>query len=78
MAEREPCWQADDMAQELTTDQIQEIIRLRRRHPRAEVRVHPKPWGIIVEARHAGRALELERFDWTGAMTPDRPIAHAA
>ena len=66
------------MAEELTIEQMREIVRLRRRHPKAEVVVHPKPWGIIVEARSSGRALELERFDWTGAVTPDRQIPLAA
>ncbi len=63
---------------ELTTEQMREIVRLRRRHPKAEVVVHPKPWGIVVEARRSGRAIELERFDWSGAVTPDQPIAFAA
>jgi hypothetical protein len=63
---------------ELTLQQMREIVRLRRRHPRAEVVVHPKPWGIVVEARRSGRAVELERFDWSGAVTPDQPITHAA
>ena len=66
------------MAHELTLEQTREIVRLRRRHPRAEVIVHPKPWGIIVEARRSGHAVELERFDWTGAVQPDRQIALAA
>ncbi len=65
------------MSHELTLDQAREIMRLRRRHPRAEVIVHSKPWGIIVEARGSGHALELERFDWTGAVTPDKQIAFA-
>jgi hypothetical protein len=63
---------------ELTIDQMREIVRLRRRHPNAEVVVHPRPWGIVVEARRRGHAIELERFDWSGAMTPDQPIALAA
>lgn len=63
---------------ELTLDQMREIVRLRRRHPRAEVVVHPKPWGIIVEARRSGHAIELERFDFDGAMLADQPIARAA
>lgn len=66
------------MSYELTIDQMREIVRLRRRHPRAEVLVHHKAWGIIVEARCSGQAIELERFDWTGAVTPDEPIALAA
>ena len=60
---------------ELTLDQMREIARLRRRHPRAEVRVHHKPWGLIVEARRHGHAIELERFDYDGAVVPDRQIA---
>jgi hypothetical protein len=66
------------MPHELTIEQMREIVRLRRRHPRAEVIVHPKPWGIIVEARRAGHAVELERFDWTGAVEPDQQIPLAA
>ena len=66
------------MPHELTIEQTREIVRLRRRHPRAELIVHPKPWGIIVEARRRGHAVELERFDWGGAVAPDRPIALAA
>lgn len=63
---------------ELTIDQMREIVRLRRRHPRAEVLVHHRPWGIIVEARRRGHTIELERFDWTGAVTPDHQIPLAA
>ena len=56
----------DATTAELTLDQMREIVRLRRRHPRAEVVVHPKSWGIIVEARRSGtrdraRALRLRR-----------------
>jgi hypothetical protein len=65
-------------AQELTLDQMREIVRLRRRHPRAEVLVHHKPWGLIVEARRAGHAIELERFDWDGGVAADQQIAFAA
>ena len=71
-------WQAGVMTPELTIDQAREIMRLRMRHPRAEVVVHHKPWGVIVEARRAGHVVELERFDWTGAVLPDQQIALAA
>jgi hypothetical protein len=63
---------------ELTVDQMREIVRLRHRHPNAEVVVHPKPWGILVEARRRGHAIELERFDWSGTVTPDQRIVVAA
>jgi hypothetical protein len=66
------------MTGELTMRQMREILRLRRRHPRAEVLVHQKPWGIIVEARRHGHAVELQRFDWTGTVLPDRQITRAA
>ena len=67
-----------ETAHELTINQMREIVRLRRRHPRAEVLVHQKPWGLIVEARRRGHAIELERFDWSGAVEPDTQIALAA
>ena len=67
-----------ETAHELTVDQMREIVRLHRRHPRAEVLVHQKPWGLIVEARRRGHAIELERFDWNGAVEPDTQIALAA
>ena len=66
------------MAHELTMRQMREIVLLRRRHPQAEVLVHQKPWGIIVEARRGGHVVELHRFDWTGAAMADRPITRAA
>jgi len=58
--------------------QMRSIVLLRRRHPCGEVLVHQKPWGIIVEARRGGHVAELQRLDWTGAVTPDRQIAFAA
>lgn len=66
------------MARELTMRQMREIVLLRRRHPCADVLVHQKPWGIIVEARRRGHVVELRRFDWTGAVMPDRRITRAA
>ena len=66
------------VAHELTLDQMREIAHLRRRHPRAEMLVHHKPWGLIVEARRAGHAIELERFDWDGGVAADQQIAFAA
>jgi hypothetical protein len=66
------------MTHELTTQQAREIARLRRRHRGAEVLVHEKPWGLIVEARRRNRTLELQRFDWTGAARRDQPVLRAA
>ncbi|MDX6729079.1 MAG: hypothetical protein QOK49_3884 [Baekduia sp.] len=66
------------MTHELTTQQAREIAHLRRRHRGAEVLVHEKPWGVIVEARRRNRTLELQRFDWTGAALHDEPVLRAA
>jgi hypothetical protein len=59
------------MGLELTTDQARGIWRLRRRWPGAEVQVHQRPWGVIVELRRAGRAVALAGFDGTGTMRAD-------
>ena len=66
------------MEHELTIDQVREIARLRARHPGAELRVHRKAWGLIVEARRGGHTVELARFDWTGAALADRRMSVAA
>jgi hypothetical protein len=66
------------MPRELTIRQMREIVRMRKRHPRADVRVHHKAWGIIVEAHRSGHAVELQRFDWSGSVTPDQRIPFAA
>jgi hypothetical protein len=66
------------MERELTVDQAREIVRLRRRHPGAELRVHQKPWGVIVEARRGAHAIEIERFGFDGATEPERRVDLAA
>jgi hypothetical protein len=66
------------MDHELTSQQAREIMRLRRRHAGAKLLVHQKPWGVIVEARHGRHTVGLERFDWTGASAPARPIRLSA
>ena len=66
------------MERELTIDQAREIVRLRRRHPDAELRVHEKDWGVIVEARRHGHAIELERFAYDGATERERAVGLAA
>lgn len=64
--------------QELTPAQAREIARMRRRHPGAEVRTHQRPWGVIVEVRRHGHVVELERFGFDGATTPEQRIGLAA
>ena len=66
------------MSHELTPTQAREIFRLRQRHPGAEVTVHPKPWGVIVEARRGTRSVEIARFDWDGGSAADAPLLRAA
>ena len=66
------------MPGELMTRQMREIVRMRHRHARADVVVHQRAWGIIVEARRGGHAIELRRFDWSGAVGDDERIALAA
>ena len=68
------------MDAELTLEQAQEIHNLRRRHPGAELRVHERSWGVLIEVRRNGHVLTLERFEFgTGAVVPDAPILrHAA
>jgi hypothetical protein len=66
------------MDHELTLQQAREIARLRRRHPGAQLLVHQRPWGVIVEARRGSRTVELERFDFNGATMPDRSLRQAA
>jgi hypothetical protein len=66
------------MALELTTTQARLIARLRARWPEADVRVHQRPWGIIVEVRRVGRTVSLTAFDGAGGVHADRGVADAA
>ena len=63
---------------ELTLPQAVEIHRLRRHRPDAEVTVHRRAWGIVIEVRESGRTVELERFDFDGTMHRDQRIDRAA
>jgi hypothetical protein len=66
------------MDAELTLEQAREIALLRRRHPGAELRVHERAWGVLVEVRRHGHAIALERFEYGGAVVHDAPIRLAA
>ena len=66
------------MALELTTDQARLIARLRRRWPEAELRVHHRSWGVIVEVRADGRTLSLTALDGAGRIEDERRLAWAA
>ena len=67
-----------DMERELTLPQTRQVVRIRRRHPGAEICVHQRAWGLVLEARSGDRVLELIRFDWDGAVVADRRVDRAA
>jgi hypothetical protein len=66
------------MALELTTDQARLIARLRLRWPGAEVRVHRRPWGLIVEVRRGDRTVSLTALDGNGGIEAERRVERAA
>ena len=66
------------MDRELTLEQAREIAALRRRFPGAELRVHQRGWGVIVEARRRGRVVAIERFAFGGAIEPEQRLGLAA
>ena len=47
------------MAFELSTDQARYIARMRAAWPDADVRVHQRTWGVIVEVRRSARTIAL-------------------
>ena len=66
------------MAFELSTDQARYIARMRAAWPDADVRVHQRAWGVIVEVRHHGRTIALVAFDADGGVHRDAPLRRAA
>ena len=66
------------MALELTTDQARLIARLRRKWPQADVRVHQRAWGVIVEVRDGDRTLSLTALDGSGGIEDERHLSWAA
>ena len=66
------------MAIELTTDQARYIARMRSGWPDADIRVHQRPWGVIVEVRRDGRTVALTALDGEGGIEPARSIPRAA
>ena len=63
---------------ELTTDQARLIARLRRKWPDAELRVHQRPWGVIVEVHADGRTVSLTALDGAGGVTDEQHLSWAA
>jgi hypothetical protein len=66
------------MAIELSTDQARYIARMRAAWPDAEVRVHQRPWGVIVEVLRRRRTIALVAFDGDGGVHRDQPLRRAA
>jgi hypothetical protein len=66
------------MALELTIDQARLIARLRRKWPQADVRVHQRSWGVIVEVRDGDRTLSLTALDGSGGIEDEHPLGWAA
>jgi hypothetical protein len=66
------------MALELTTDQARLIARLRRRWPQADIRVHQRSWGVIVEVRDGDRTLSLTALDGSGGIEDEHHLSWAA
>jgi hypothetical protein len=63
---------------ELTTDQARLIARLRAQWPGSELRVHQRPWGVIVEVRRSGHTVQLIALDARGGVRADRRLGRAA
>jgi hypothetical protein len=66
------------MAFELSTDQARYIARMRAAWPDADVRVHQRQWGVIVEVRRHARTIALVAFDANGGVHRDAPLRRAA
>lgn len=63
---------------ELTTDQARYIARMRSGWHDADIRVHQRGWGVIVEVRRIGRTIAIVAFDAAGGIQRDEPLRRAA
>ncbi len=66
------------MAIELTTDQARYIARMRVGWHDADIRVHQRSWGVIVEVRRMQRTIALVAFDADGGVRRDAPLRRDA
>jgi hypothetical protein len=64
------------MAIELTTDQARYIARMRSGWRDADIRVHQRSWGVIVEVRRSDRTIAIVAFDADGGVHRDAPLRH--
>ena len=63
---------------ELTTDQARVAAALRRRWPDGRVVSHERPWGVILEVRARGPAVDLVAFRADGGVEHDADLRWAA
>ena len=68
---------------ELTPRQARAVAHVRATHPRAELTLHERPWGFILEVREPApsgrvRTVALARFEADGAILPDERVRLAA
>lgn len=54
--------------------QARALLRVRRAFPGATLRLHPRPWGEIVEVRRDDRTIALGRLLADGTLAPDAPV----
>ena len=66
------------MELELTLDQARIIAGLRRRHPGAELAVHQRAWGVIIEVREGSRTRQVMALHGDGAVRADERVRAAA
>jgi hypothetical protein len=66
------------MAFELSTDQARYIAGMRAGWPDADIHVHQRAWGVIVEVRRMARTIALVAFDADGGVHRDAPLRRAA
>lgn len=63
---------------EITPAQARASDALRRRWPDGRVVAHPRAWGVILEARVDGRAVEFVALTADGSIAPDQGLQTAA
>lgn len=68
---------------ELTPGQARAVAGLRRRWPHAEIVVHARGWGLILEVRDAGPGgrpvtIAIARLGRDGSVAGDRAVPLAA
>ncbi len=63
---------------EITPQQARASDALRRKWPSARVISHPRDWGVILEVRADGHAVEFVALTPDGAVVPDHGVRDAA